>query len=170
MERGWKEFMDHLSKRQNNKYPVYWDVKRNVLPFGTPFKEILDGFRQTNQGDLVESVRSLAKHEQINILQPLMYNDPDMQGALKKNQLAWAMRFPSGVYNEVQLTLSAQCRGNDAWTSYFPSLRTAKLWVVEERMAFVYRAATRFNELLCGRERPYVEESLRVIAAGGGVV
>jgi hypothetical protein len=36
-------------------------------------------------------------------------------------------------------------------------------------MQFVYRAHARFDELLRGRERPYVEESLRAIAAGGGV-
>jgi hypothetical protein len=42
-------------------------------------------------------------------------------------------------------------------------------WVVEERMKFVNRAAARFDELLMSRERPYVEESLRVISAGRGV-
>lgn len=45
----------------------------------------------------------------------------------------------------------------------------AKLWVAEERMKFVYKAAARFNELLKGSLRPYVEASLRRIAAGGGV-
>ena len=75
----------------------------------------------------------------------------------------------SGVYTEIQLTLSAQCKAKDGWTSYFPRLKSAKLWVVEERMQFVYRAAARFDELLRGRERPYVEASLRKIAAGGGV-
>jgi hypothetical protein len=36
-------------------------------------------------------------------------------------------------------------------------------------MLFVFRAAARFDELLRGRERPYVEASLRAIAAGRGV-
>ena len=36
-------------------------------------------------------------------------------------------------------------------------------------MQFVNRAAARFDELLRGKERPYVEQSLRAIAAGGGV-
>jgi hypothetical protein len=98
-----------------------------------------------------------------------MYNDRDMQDALAKNQFAWTMGFPSGVYMEIQLTLSAQCKAKDGWTSYFPRQRSARLWVVEERMKFVNRAAARFDELLMSRERPYVEESLRVISAGRGV-
>jgi hypothetical protein len=169
MERGWKEFTAHLEKRQNKKYPAYWNVNSSILPFGTPFREIRDGFQRISRGDLTESVRSLAKHEQVNILQRIMYNDSQMQDALAKNQLAWAMHFPSGVYTEIQLTLSAQCKAKDGWTSYFPSLRAAKLWVAEERMQFVYRAAARFDELLRSRQRTYVEESLHAIAASGGV-
>jgi hypothetical protein len=170
MERGWKELNAYLDKRHNKKYPpAYWNVNSKVLPFGTPFQEIRKGFQRIEEGDLAGSVESLAWHEQVNILQRIMYNDPGMQDALAKNQLAWAMHFPSGIYTEIQLTLSAQCKAKDGWTSFFPSLKSAKLWLVEERMQFVKRAATRFEELLRGRERPYVEESLRAIAAGRGV-
>jgi hypothetical protein len=170
MERGWKEFNAYLERRHNKKYPApHWGVSNKVLPFGTPFREIRDGFERIDRGDLVGSVESLAQHEQINILQRIMYNDPEMQDKLAKNQLAWAIGFPTGVYTEIQLTLSAQCKVKDGWTSYFPRLKSAKLWVVAERMQFVYRAAARFDELLRGRERRYVEESLRTIAAGGGV-
>jgi hypothetical protein len=62
---------------------------------------------------MTKSVRSLAKHEQVNILQRIMYNDPQMQDALAKSQLAEPMRFPFGVYTEIQLTLSAQWKVND---------------------------------------------------------
>lgn len=85
------------------------------------------------------------------------------------DQLASAIGFPSGVYMEIQLTLSAQCKAKDGWTSYFPRLKSAKRWVAEERMKFVIKAADRFDELLRSRQWPYVEESLRKIAAGGGV-
>jgi len=98
-----------------------------------------------------------------------MYNDRDMQDALSKNQFAWAIGFPSGVYMEIQLTLSAQCKAKDGLTGFFPRLKDSKLWVVDERMKFVCRAADRFDELLEGTERPYVEESLRRLSAGGGV-
>lgn len=168
MERGPAEFETYLSKRQSIAEKVEWKAKE-YLKFGVPFNEIRQGFKRIGEGNLPESVRSLARHEQVNILQAIMYNDPRMQDALAKNQLAWAIGFPSGVYMEIQLTLSAQCKAKDGWTSYFPSQKTAKLWVVDERMKFVYRAAERFDELLRGRQRPYVEESLRKISAGGGV-
>lgn len=36
-------------------------------------------------------------------------------------------------------------------------------------MKFVLGAADRFNKLLNGPQRPRIEESIRAIAAGGGV-
>lgn len=168
MERGLKELERFLDKRQNIADRVEWRPKKN-LRFGQPFPAILEGFRQIEAGNLAKSVEFLAFHEQINVLQAIMYNDPDMQDALAKNQLAWAMRFPSGIYTEIQLTLSAQCQAKDGWTSYFPNLRNAKLWVAQERMKFVNQAAARFDELLRSSQRHYVEESLRTIAAGRGV-
>jgi hypothetical protein len=168
MERGPKEFEACLANRQAIAKKVKWNAER-YLKFGVPFKEIRQGFNLIGGGNPAASVKSLAWHEQVNVLQAIMYNDPSMQSALARNQLAWAIGFPSGVYMEVQLTLSAQCKAKDGWTSYFPRLTDAKLWVVDERMKFVYKAADRFNELLRGRERPYVEESMRKIAAGGGV-
>jgi hypothetical protein len=168
MERGQREFDAYLAKRQAIAEKVEWRAKKS-LKFGFPFEEIRTGFKWAGEGKLAVSVQFLARHEQVNILQAIMYNDPQMQDALARNQFAWAIGFPSGVYMEIQLTLSAQCKAKDGWTSYFPSLRTAKLWVVEERMKFVYKAAARFDELLKGSQRPYVEESLRKISAGGGV-
>jgi hypothetical protein len=168
MERGPKEFADYLAKRQAIAEKVEWRAKKH-LKFGFPFDEIRQGFKSVGDGNLALSVQRLAWHEQVNILQAIMYNDRDIQDALSKNQFAWAIGFPSGVYMEIQLTLSAQCKAKDGLTAFFPRLKDSKLWVVNERMRFVYRAADRFNELLKGRERPYVEESLRRIAAGGGV-
>jgi hypothetical protein len=168
MERGPEEFDAYLARRQAIAGRVAWKAER-YLKFGFPFKEIRQGFDRIGEGNWSESVKALAWHEQVNVLQTIMYNDPQMQDALAKNQFAWAIGFPSGVYMEVQLTLSAQCKPKEGWTSYFPSVRSAKLWVADERMKFVYKAADRFDELLKSRQRPYVEESLRRIAAGGGV-
>jgi hypothetical protein len=168
MERGAAEFETYLANRQNIAEKVMWRAT-NHLKFGLPFAEIQQGFKRIREGDLSESVRALARHEQVDVLQAIMYNDQLMQDALAANQLAWAIAFPSGVYTEIQLTLSAQCKAKDGWTAYFPRQRNAKLWVAEERMKFVYKAAARFNELLKGSQRPYVEASLRRIAAGGGV-
>ncbi|MET0964204.1 MAG: hypothetical protein ABWY05_15515, partial [Noviherbaspirillum sp.] len=168
MERGLKELESCLAKRQGIGERIEWKAKQ-YLTFGRPFPAIIDGFRQIEARNAAESVKHLAWHEQVNVLQAILYNDRDMQEALARNQFAWAIGFPSGVYMEIQLTLSAQCKAKDGWTSYLPSLKSAKLWVVEERMKFVNRAAARFNHLLGSRDRSYVEESLRAISAGRGV-
>lgn len=174
MERGPKEFGAYLANRKNivdravDGRRIKWDVGHQ-LKFGVSFQEILTGFENIRKGYLAESVELLAWHEQVNVLQAIMYNDPAMQRALANNQLAWAIGFPSGVYMEIQLTLSAQCKPKDGWTSYFPRIKDAKLWVAEQRMAFFVKAADRFNELLNSKQRPYIEASLLKIAAGGGV-
>ncbi|MDE9500339.1 hypothetical protein KKJ22_21650, partial [Xenorhabdus bovienii] len=46
---------------------------------------------------------------------------------------------------------------------------TSRLSNVENRMEFVYKAATRFDEMLRGDERSVVTESLKEIASNGGV-
>ncbi|GAB3399244.1 hypothetical protein NX774_17775 [Massilia agilis] len=169
MERGWKEFSDYLPKRQNKKYPVYWNVDRSVLPFGTPFQEIRDGFGRVEAGNLADSVNSLARHEQVNILQAIMYNDRVMQQLLDANQYAVVTGIPTGDAEKVELTLSAQCKAKEGFTLPFSRDKHAKLWVAEQRMRFVRRAADEFNKLLNGSQRFRVEESIRTIAAGGGV-
>jgi hypothetical protein len=80
-----------------------------------------------------------------------------------------ATGFPTGDYEEIKLTLSAECKAKYGFTSWFSKQRNAELWAVEQRMPFVLAAAGQFHELLYGPERPYVEASLRAIAAGGGV-
>jgi hypothetical protein len=169
MERGWEEFNTYLAKRQNDKYPVYWAVNRNTLRFGTPFAEIKEGFRLIESGDLKPSVDQLAQHEQVNILQRVMYNDPILQKLLAMNQYAWATGFPTGDYEEIKLTLSAECKAKQGFTSWFSRKKNAELWVVEQRMQFVLAAARQFHALVHGPERPYVEASIRAIAAGGVV-
>jgi hypothetical protein len=170
MERGWKELTGYLEKRQNKRYAVEWQVDRSVLPFATPFREIRRGFEDIDSGSPERSVESLARHEQVNILQTIMYNDGLMQMLLAYNQFAWANDFPSGDYEEIKLTLSAECRVKKGRSVLFWKDACAKLWRVEQRMPFVLKAAERFNELLNGPERPQVEASIRAIAAGGGVV
>lgn len=169
MERGWDEFKAYLDSRQNKKYPVHWEVDRTILRFGTPFPEIRRGFEQIELGNLQKGVKLIAQHEQVNILQRIIYNDGFLQELLAMNQLAWATGFPTGDYQEIQLTLSAQCRAKTGLTSWFSSDKNAKLWVSAERMAFVNRAADQFDALLNGHERSAVEASIRAIAVGGGV-
>lgn len=169
MERGWEEFNTYLAKRQNDKYPVHWAVDRNTLTFGTRFNEIVQGFKHIEMGNIRESVDEIARHEQVNILQKIMYNDRVLQRLLATNQYAWATGFPTGDYQEIKLTLSAECREKSGFTAWFSRNKNAELWVVEQRMQFVLGAARQFHGLLHGPERPYVEASIRAIAEGGGV-
>jgi hypothetical protein len=169
MERGWNEFRVYLPNRQNTRYPVYWDVDRSVLPFGTPFREIREGFEQIENGRVDDSVALLARHEQVNILQRIMYDNRVMQWLLAINQFAWATGFPTGHYQEIQLTLSAHCRAKAGLTSWFSNDKCAKLWVVDQRMKFVLRAAERFHKLLNSPERFRVEDSIHAVAEAGSV-
>lgn len=147
MERGPAEFDTYLIRRQfiaDNPVggrKIKWDVGP-LLKFGYPFEDIKTGFKHIRDGKLADSVRLLARHEQVNVLQAIMYDDPAMQRALANNPLAWAIGFPSGVYMEIQLTLSAQCKPKHGWTSYFHRRKDAKLWVTGERMGLSSRPLT----------------------------
>jgi hypothetical protein len=166
MERGWTEFMACLPKRQSARYAVHWEVDRNTLAFAAPFPEVAAGFEQIQQGRIADSVRTLAQHEQVNILQRIMYDDIFMRMLLDWNQLAWATDFPSGDYEAIKLNLSAQCPAPAGTTSTFSKTRYAKLWDPAERMPFVFDAADRLGALLGGPEHARVEQSIRAIAAG----
>lgn len=117
MERGAKEFNLYLEKRQNKKYAVHWEIDRDTLAFATPFREIRAGFGQVAANNPHEAVTLLAYHEQVNVLQTILYDDNIMKGLLGLNQLAWATGFPTGDYTEIQLTLSAQCKAKTGLTS-----------------------------------------------------
>lgn len=166
MERGWAEFRACLPARQHARYAVHWEVDRKTLAFATPFPEVAAGFEQIEQGRIADSVRTLARHEQVNVLQRVMYDDSVMRLLLDWNQLAWAVGFPSGDYEEIRLNLSAQCPARTGTTTTFSKDRYAKLWDPRERMPFVFDAAARLDELLAGPERTQVEESIREVAAG----
>lgn len=116
-----------------------------------------------------ESVQYLAQHEQVNILQRILYNDPVVRKLLDANQFAWVMKFPTGDAQKIELTLSAQCKEKGSFTLPFSKDKFAKLWQAEQRMKFVLTAADRFNELLKGPQRQYIEKSIREIAEGGGM-
>jgi hypothetical protein len=144
---------------------VHWEVDRSTLAFAAPYPEVPAGFEQIEKGLVADSVRSLARHEQVNVLQRIMYDDYFMQLLLDWNQLAWVIDFPSGDFEEIRLNLSARCPAKPGTTTTFPKDRYAKLWDPAERMAFVFDAADRLDTLLSGAERAQVEESIRSISA-----
>lgn len=163
MERGIQDFLACLPKRRNARYAVHWEVDRTTLAFAAPYAEVPRGFEQIEQGRIAASVRTLAQHEQVNVLQRIMYDDYFMQVLLDWNQLAWAIDFPSGDFEEIRLNLSAECPTRLGTTTTFPKQRYAKLWDPAERMPFVFDAADRLDTLLSGPERVRVEASIRSI-------
>lgn len=168
MLRGGDDLVTCLETRQSLDGKVRWPVDKKKLEFGKPFKEIKDGFRAVAQNQINESVVHLARHEQVNILQAVIYNDFAMQRALDANQFAWATGFPSGVAEAIELTLSARCRPDNAGrlSVLFSKDKRAKLYDKDQRMVFVRRAADRFDQLLRGRERPAIVAAITAIAEG----
>lgn len=114
---------------------------------------------------IADSVKTLAQHEQVNILQRIMYDDLFMRMLLDWNQLAWAVEFPSGDYEEIKLNLSAQCPAPAGATTRFSKDRYAKLWDPAERMPFVFDAADQLDSSLPGPDLAMVEKSLHTISA-----
>jgi hypothetical protein len=74
------------------------------------------------------------------------------------------------ILQAIELTLASQCqRIEDGRTIGFGSNPLADLSDVEQRMAFVLRAAARFDEMLHDNNRSALEQSIKDIAAGEGV-
>jgi hypothetical protein len=170
-KRGLAEFKQCLKLRASiyghPKFPVLWPVAQEKLMFGKFYDRVLLGFEAIDRGDIVESVKQLAWHEQNNILQPTIYSDTQLFWLLLGNHLSYVTGFPSGVAQAIEVTLANQCqRLDDGRTLKFSSNPVADLSDIEQRMPFVLRAAKRFDELLHSDQRPILEQSIRDIAAG----
>ncbi|WP_241495817.1 DUF2515 family protein [Paraburkholderia monticola] len=123
--------------------------------------------RTPDAGNIAEGVALLARHEQINILQPAMYNDPSFALLMRANQFAWALHIPTGSALEIQLAFANKCTamGANAKNERFSNEPLANLADPDQRMAFVMRAAQRFDQLLRHPLQKYdVENSLYLIA------
>ncbi|UGQ47627.1 DUF2515 family protein [Massilia endophytica] len=164
MLRGFEGIRSCLAEREAIKDLVFWPPEaRSKLVFGKFCKEILTGFEQIEGGQISESVRSLAHHEPINILQKVIYDDPVTQKALDSNQFAWVTKLPTGDYAEIQLTLSAGCSPKLGWTQWFAKSSDVHLWNKDDRMRFVIRAADEFDRLLKGRAAGDLRKSIEEI-------
>jgi len=158
-----------LKERSALEGSVYW-LAGKKLEFGAFKPEVIKGFEAIDAGKISAGVQHLARHEQLNILQPVMYDDPAFSTLMRADQFAWALRFASGSTQEIQLVLSNRCTadGHVALSENFSSRPLANLSDSSQRMAFVLRAAERFDRLLHDPiERHMMENSLYVIAAGG---
>jgi hypothetical protein len=173
-KRGYDELKTCLEERAgiygHPNFPVLWPVGQKKLRFGGVHAQILDAFKAIEKGDIAKSVELLAWHEQQNILQPSIYDDPHLVALLRGNHASYVTGFPSGVAQAIELTLASQClRVEDDRTIGFDNSLFADLSDLKQRMVFVLQAATRFDEMLGNENRGLLEQSIKDIAAGEGV-
>jgi hypothetical protein len=166
---GLQRFERCLGERALLTGTVVWPVADSVN-FGAVTDQIQRGFSAIDAGNINEGVTMLAEHEQLNILQPAMYNAPAFAMLMRANQFAWALNLPTGSAREIQLALVNLCTvtGANAKFENFSKQPLANLADPGQRMEFVLRAAARFDELLRHpMERYSVENSLFLLAQGG---
>ncbi|WP_426124049.1 PAAR domain-containing protein [Pseudomonas sp. PSPC2-3] len=173
-ERGLGLLETCLSSRQNifedGLQRVLWPVGQENLRFGLDYDYILQAFQAIDEGNIAESVKYLAWHEQQNILQPTMYTDQKLVALLRSNHLSYVTGIPSGVAQAIELTLASQCRSvDDGRTIEFSNNPIANLADIDQRMTFVLKAAAQFDKLLNSGERHRIEQALDDVAAGRGM-
>jgi len=173
-ERGLFSLKICLESRQkiygHDQYPVLWPIEQERLRFGYDHEEILQAFEAMDAGNIAESVVFLAEHEQKNILQPAMYSDVQLVRLLRSNHFSYVTNIPSGAAAAVELTLASQCNSSeDGRTVGFSNDHFANLADIDQRMPFVLRAASQFDELLRRTDRHLIEQAIMDIAAGRGV-
>jgi hypothetical protein len=110
-------------------------------------------------------VLKLAWHEQVNILQRVMYDDPKTRVALDSNQMGSAGGLWPQGFEPIELPFSAACSAQPDATVVFSNRADAHLYDVGQRMEFVNRAASQFDALLHGEQRPEIEQGIRAIRA-----
>jgi hypothetical protein len=153
-----------------DQHPVLWPVTQETLEFGIDHEQILKAFEAIENDRITESVRFLAEHEQVNILQPSMYSDMRLVMLLRSNHISYVTDFPSGAAQAIELTLASECRRtDDGRTIGFGINPLADLSDISQRMPFVLNAAARFDELLHDSNRYLLEQAIHDIAAGRGV-
>ena len=99
-----------------------------------------------------------------------MYSDLNLVALLLGNQFSYVTNLPSGAAAAVELSLASQCRpSEDGRTVGFSSDYFANLADIHQRMPFVLKAATQFDELLRRSDRHLIEQAILDISAGRGV-
>ncbi|WP_454764818.1 DUF2515 family protein [Cupriavidus campinensis] len=164
---GFERFEACLKERRKLRESIYWPDARSDL-FAKKEDEIRLGFAAIENLDIAAGVKHLAEHEQLHMLQPILYDDVAFATMMRANHVAWVLNMPSGSVQELQLTLANRCTvtGGDADKVSFSKHPLANLADPVQRMEFVVRAANQFEELLKHRG-PDVENSLHIIGNGG---
>ncbi|WP_288108684.1 hypothetical protein [Limnobacter sp.] len=172
-KRGLDQMKQCLSAREkiygNPKHPVMWPISQEILRFGEAKSEVIDGFTAIDSGEIQKGVLFLATHEQINILQKVIYNNFTMQSLLRANQATFVTGFFKHYTEAIQLTFSNQCQPlDDDRTERFSNKVAVDLSDPTQRMEFVNRAAVRFNQILHSKMAEMLGKSIFEISQGGG--
>ncbi|MDF3132904.1 DUF2515 family protein [Pseudomonas extremaustralis] len=161
MVRGFEEMQKCLLERSSLKNEVLWPIADKV-GFGIAQREIINTFSKIEQGEIYQSVNEMAWHEQLNILQPAMYDVERfallMRGTQASDVISVVTGLFSGLTEEIQLTLASQCKSPDDKKIPFSQSPTADLADKSQRMEFVTRAAIQFDILL---KNPTTREQLK---------
>ena len=173
MVRGFEEMEECIRNRDVLKNEVIWPIADKVQ-FGIAQQEIIQAFLKIEQGKIYESVYDMAWHEQLNILQPAMYDVERfallMRGTQTGDIISVVTGLLSGLSEEIQLTLASQCKVTDDKKISFSRNTISDLSDKSQRMNFVTRAAIQFDILL---KNPIAHEQLKAsitkIANGEGV-
>jgi len=151
MVRGFEEMRRCLRERSSLKDEVLWPIADSV-EFGIPQREILQTFQYIEQGKISNSVYEMARHEQLNILQPAMYDVERfallMRGTQAGDVISLVTGLFSGLPEEIQLTLASLCKSPDDRKIEFSRSPIADLADKDQRMEFVLRAAIQFDTLI----------------------
>lgn len=173
MVRGYKEMEKCLKSRRGIVKDVMWPIAGKV-EFGADSPEIYATFKAIDEGKIKDSVERMATHEQVNILQPAMYDENHfamlMRGTHGGDVISVVTGLLPGAAEEIQLTLASQCKAPDNRKVAFGSNPLANLADKNPRMEFVLRAATQFDMLLNEpASRAKLKQSIADIARGGGI-
>lgn len=151
----------------NPAYKVLWPAGENRLKFARDSAEIAFAFECIDQGNLKLSVEFFARHEQVHILQPTIYEDLAFKGFLRANQMAYVTKLSGGTASAVELTLASQCQSaSNGQTIGFNKNAIADLSDVNQRMEFVLRVAGQFDQMVNGAHRTQIKQALMEIRAG----
>ncbi|ALS60738.1 DUF2515 family protein [Pandoraea norimbergensis] len=165
-EYGLRRFKQCLRERMQLRGRVRWELNDDV-PFGEPWAEITDGFSAIENGNIALGVDYLARHEQVNILRPAIYEDWMFASLMRANQFLWVTSFPTGSAKEIQLTLAVECElpNTDTKVVRFSDKPFADLSNVGQRLEFTLRLAAQFDALLKDpKQKVLIENSLYLIA------
>ncbi|MGE1152748.1 DUF2515 family protein [Pseudomonas kitaguniensis] len=173
MVRGFKEMQKCLPDRRNLQGDVLWPIADKV-EFGTLRTEVSDTFQAIESGNIAKSVEYMAAHEQLNILQPAMYDVSGfarlMQGTQAGDVISVVTGLGTGVPEEIQLTLASQCKVTDDRKISLGRNPFTNLADPSQRMEFVLRAAAQFDLLLKNPEtHSQLKSSIIEISKGAGV-